>query len=457
MSLSRASSPPFTRSYGDVRADVSLWLQSFALHGVKLGLDNTRDLLRRLGDPQDSMRHVHVGGTDGKGSISACIASILISSGIRTGLYTSPHIEEFNERIAVDGEKVTDEEAAALMEAVRGRVEDMEAEGRAPTYFEVATAMAFLHFRNKGVEYAVVEVGMGGRLDSTNVIDPEVCVIGNISMDHQEFLGGTIEEIASEKAGIIKPGVPCVTMNPDPALSVLKGAADARGAPLVRVLPQDICVESMGEAGTEFLYKEERYSVSIPGARQADNASMAIEAVSRLKVYGQCVRCNVKRGLREVRWPCRLERVAGLPIILDVTHTAAGSAALAEDARAIYGEVDVVVGMLRDKDARSMAEGLSKVSRRALVSPLATERSADPGALLEAFAGTPVEAEAFASVSDAMDAAMRGRGGRDVLVTGSFHTAEEAITWLKRTYPGYWTYSQRNTAGAPTREGRRKG
>ncbi|MCL1978969.1 MAG: Mur ligase family protein, partial [Methanomassiliicoccaceae archaeon] len=261
-------------------ADALSWLFSFALHGIKLDLENTKDLLRRLGDPHLSMKYVHVGGTDGKGSISSCIASILISSGIRTGLYTSPHIEEFNERITVDGEKVTDDEAAEILESMKGCVADMEREGKIPTFFELATVMAFLHFKKKGVEYAVMEVGMGGRLDSTNVITPEVCVIGNISMDHEEYLGDTIEKIAFEKAGIIKPGVPCVTLNKDAAFGVLKSAAEDRGAPITRIDPADITAGAMKESGVEFFYKEERYELSIPGRRQADNASMAIEAVS---------------------------------------------------------------------------------------------------------------------------------------------------------------------------------
>ncbi|MCL2032815.1 MAG: bifunctional folylpolyglutamate synthase/dihydrofolate synthase [Methanomassiliicoccaceae archaeon] len=436
--------------------DMLSWLYSFVLHGIKLDLENTKDLLSRLGDPQNEMKHIHVGGTDGKGSISSCIASILISSGVRTGLYTSPHIEEFNERITVNGERITDAEAEEILGQMKVCVEEMEADGKVPTFFEVSTAMAFLYFRNKGVEYAVVEVGMGGRLDSTNVIMPEVSVIGNISMDHEEFLGDTIEKIAFEKAGIIKPCVPCVTLNGDPVFSVLKKAAAERGAPLTRILPQDICIEKTSGDGTDFLYKEERYKVSIPGSRQADNASMAIEAVSKLKIYGQCVRCNIKKGLREVRWPCRLEKIRGLPIIVDVTHTTAGSEALAEDVLSMYGKVDLVIGMLKDKDLQGMAENLCKVADRVLVSPLRIERSADPETVKEIFAGRFQDIRVCGSVSDAMDMAMLRKDGRNILVTGSFHTAEEAVSWIKKTYPGYWTYSQRNMTGEPIREDRRK-
>ena len=433
------------------------WLYSFTLHGIKLDLENTTILLKKLGDPQNKIRYVHVAGTDGKGSISSCIASMLISSGIRTGLYTSPHIEVFNERMTVNGEMITDREIEELIILMKKCVAEMEAEGHFPTFFEVTTAMAFLYFMKKNVEFAVIEVGMGGRLDSTNVIVPEVCVIGNISMEHQEYLGDTIEKIAFEKAGIIKPGVPCVTLNADKAFKVLKKAAEERGAQLTRIDPNDIVIEKMNESGTAFLYKEERYEVSIPGSRQADNASMAIEAVSKLKIYGQCIRCNMKKGLNDVRWPCRLEKINSLPLILDVTHTAAGSKALSSDISRLYGKVDVVIGMLNDKDAKSMAENISKVSDRVFVTPLRTERTADPEDLKKAFAAVSKEAMLCSDMDDAMEKAMKSRReGMNILVTGSFHAAEEAISWLRRTYPGYWTYSQRSTTEEHIPEGHPK-
>ncbi|MDR0309837.1 MAG: bifunctional folylpolyglutamate synthase/dihydrofolate synthase [Candidatus Methanoplasma sp.] len=440
-----------------MRSDLRSWLYSFAVHGIKLDLENTKDLLRRIGDPQKEMKYIHVGGTDGKGSISSCIASILISSGVRTGLYTSPHIMDINERMTVNGENITDDEAEDTLAQIKESVEEMEAEGKTPTFFEVVTAMAFLYFRNKGVEYAVMEVGMGGRLDSTNVIVPEVSVIGNISLEHQEYLGSTIEEIAFEKAGIIKPGVPCVTMNGDPVFSVLKKAAAERGAPIIRIDPEDINIEKMSADRVEFLYKEERYTVSIPGSRQADNASMAVEAVSKLRIYGQCIRCNIKKGLKDVRWPCRMEKVGALPIILDVTHTAAGSKALADDVSALYGKVDIVIGILRDKDAATVADNLSRISGRVYVSRLDTERSADPYVLKEIFGARIPETTACKSISEAMDLATSSKNNdRNILVTGSFHTAEEAIAWIRRTYPGYWTYSQRSTTEEHIPEGRRK-
>ena len=432
------------------------WLYSFTTRGIKLDLENTKTLLRRLGDPQNDFKSIHVAGTDGKGSICACISSILISSHIRTGLYTSPHIEEFNERITVDGNKISDDEMERMIDIMRPVVKSMEDEGMIPTFFEVTTALAFLHFKKQGVEYAVIEVGLGGRLDSTNVVIPEVSVIGNISMDHQEFLGNTMEEIALEKAGIIKPGVPCVTMNPDPVFKVIERTASERGSKIFRIDPNDILIGNVKAEGTEFLYKEEGYFVSILGSRQANNASMAIEAVSKLKIFGQCVRCNIKKGLKEVRWPCRLERIGDTPFIVDVTHTAAGSSALADDVEAIYGKVDVVIGMLKDKDIRSMSRNLSRISDKAYISELDTERTASIDIMEEAFISDLREVVVCDNIHQAMERAARSVSDNKILITGSFHTAEEALDWLRRTSHGSWTYSQRNTTEGHTQEDRRK-
>lgn len=436
--------------------DALRWLYSLTLKGIKLDLENTKELLAKVDNPETKIKFIHVGGTDGKGSICACLASMLISSGIRTGLYTSPHIARFNERITVNGEMISDLEMAKIAKQLKPIADEMESNGRPPTFFEVTTAMAFIHFANKGVEYAVAEVGMGGRLDSTNVITPEVCVIGNISMDHEMFLGNTLKEIAFEKAGIIKPGVLCVTLNDDEVFDVLEKKAFEVGARIVRVYRKDIELNEVLQDRTEFHYKEERYTVSIPGSAQADNASLAIEAVSKLKIFGQCVRCNIKKGLRDVRWPCRLEKVNGLPLILDVTHTAAGSRSVVQDIQRIYGKVDVVLGMLEDKDTDSMIRNLSKVTGRIYISKLMIERTANVESMTKVAEGRIENVQSFRNISEAMDEAFRNREDRNILVTGSFHTAEEALEWLKRTYAGYWTYSQRSMIAAHTPEDPRK-
>jgi dihydrofolate synthase/folylpolyglutamate synthase len=414
------------------------WLYGLGSRGIKLGLENITDLMHRLGDPQNDFKSIHVAGTDGKGSICACIYSVLHASGFRTGLYTSPHLTDFNERIVIDGKEITDPELLKLAAEVWPQVKEMESSGRVCTFFEVTTAIAFLHFKKKNIEYAVVEVGMGGRLDSTNIIHPEVCVIGNVSREHTEFLGNTIRNIAFEKAGIIKPGVPCVTINGDDVFGVLSGIAEERGAPLIRVLPQDIEVKESRTDGLKFTYKEEGYEVSLPGRYQALNASLAVEAVSKLATYGQCIRCKLKQGLRDVRWPCRLEKVAGLPIVLDVTHTAAGSDRLAADVAELYGKVITVFGVLEDKDIDHLSRNVANISSQVLVAKPDSDRAASSETVAAAVKRYTDKVSLTGSVADAIEVAFRSRKDDEtILVTGSFYMAGGAMEWLKRTSPKY--------------------
>ena len=260
-----------------VKEDVVAWLRNLATHGVRLELKNITELLDRIGNPQLSFRTVHVAGSDGKGSTSAMIASALRESGYRTGLYTSPHIIDLNERINVDGENISDDELLILAHEVMIVVECMNMEGFDCTFFEAVTALAFLYFRKRGVDFAVIEVGMGGRFDATNVLAPDVTVITNISREHTKYLGNTIREIAFEKAGIIKPGTPCVTCNTGDALEVIFEVAAERGAPLVRIGEAEMV--SMDEDGSFGTYMGTRYRIGIPGSYQISNAAMAIEAL----------------------------------------------------------------------------------------------------------------------------------------------------------------------------------
>src|SRR5438552_13765685 len=202
----------------------------------ELKLDRMRELLRRLGDPHERLRTVHVAGSKGKGSTCAMLASVLRCAGYRTGLFTSPHLVDVRERIQIDGELIGRDEVAALMVEIRPAVEALEAEGQPPTFFEVSTALGFLHFLRRGCDIAVIEVGLGGRFDSTNVITPLVSAITSISLDHTQILGDTVEQIAFEKAGIIKPGVPIVSgvTHPVPRLAIAKVAVD-RGSLLVQL------------------------------------------------------------------------------------------------------------------------------------------------------------------------------------------------------------------------------
>ncbi|MBO4551978.1 MAG: bifunctional folylpolyglutamate synthase/dihydrofolate synthase [Candidatus Methanomethylophilaceae archaeon] len=415
------------------KQDLLDWLYGLTVHGIKLGLTNTTELLHRLGDPQNSFRKVHVAGTDGKGSTSAIIASILESSGVRTGLYTSPHIIDFNERISVSGENITDSELSLFVSIIRPIVEDMRENGMQCTFFEVTTALAFLYFKERDVEYAVIEVGMGGRFDATNVIVPDVSVITNISMEHTEYLGHTIEKISAEKAGIIKARVPVVTINEGKPLDIIKENAEKLSARMITVNPPE--VTSVSEDRTEFTYKGVKYTVMIPGRYQAANACMAIEAVGNLPRRERFIP-NIQKGLRDVRWPCRMQKLDGLPIILDVTHTKAGSKVLAENIAEIYGKVTMVFGVLSDKDIDGIADNLSSIASKVIITTPISDRAADIGKVEETVRKYFETVIVEPSVFDAFDKGMEIRGEEQLLITGSFIMAEDALKWLKRTSAG---------------------
>lgn len=415
------------------KEDALRWLYGLSVHGIKLGLRNIAELLKRVGDPQDSFRSIHVAGTDGKGSTCAMIDSVLRESGIRTGLYTSPHLIDFNERIAVSGRNVSDEELCALMDEMIPIVGEMQREGMQCTFFEVTTAMAFLHFARMKVEYAVIEVGMGGRFDATNLILPEVSVITNISLEHTAYLGDTVEKIAFEKAGIIKENVPVVTVNRGGPLEVIRTVASSKGSELVVI--DGVSVISSGENGVGMGYKGKNYIIGLPGDYQALNAAMAIEALERTSCSGRVIG-HIADGLKDVKWPGRMQRMEGLPIILDVTHTSAGSEVLARNMQEIYGKVVVVFGVLDDKDIDGIARNLSKIASKVIVTLPDSERAAPldrVSDVVKKYVDTVFQAD---DVGKAIEKAMEIRGDEKILVTGSLFMAGDSLKWLRRTSVG---------------------
>ncbi len=405
---------------------VTGWLFDLTRFGSKNGLGNIRELLSRLGDPQDSFRSIHVAGSDGKGSTCAFIESVLRRAGIRTGLFTSPHIVRPNERIRVCGIPVDDGTFIGLAERVRKVIDGMRADGFACTFFEAITAMAFLHFREAGTEYAVVEVGMGGRFDATNVIVPDVSVITNISLEHTKYLGDTIEQIAFEKAGIIKSGVPVVTCNTGAALEVIRARASEEGSELITVTG----AEPYGRGCPMAVrYRGKEWRTGIPGSFQAVNSAMAYEALAHSSVWYRA-EPSLQDGMASARWPARMQKIDGMPLIVDVTHTAAGMKALCNDVKALYGRTVTVFGVLDDKDFRHMAESVYDMSERVIVVTPESSRALPYETVLGAFRDLGCDAEPADSFAEAMDRAFAEAGGRNVLVTGSFVMAESAFGWL---------------------------
>jgi dihydrofolate synthase/folylpolyglutamate synthase len=367
-------------------------LYSLRTFGVRPGLEPEKALLERLANPQHAFAAIHVAGTNGKGSVCAMLDAILRSTGLKVGLYTSPHLVRFNERIRVQGESITDPELAGLFEAIEPHAEAVKQAlgGRELTFFEFTTALAFEHFRRKGVQVAVIEVGMGGRLDATNVVLPLVSVITRISLDHTAYLGTTIEAIAGEKAGIIKAGRPVVCgATPDEARAVIQGTARDRGAPFidaattaaVRRVSQDINGQkvSLSGGGTDY----GTVTVSLLGRHQLENIATV---VATLEALAGCSPLTVspdvvRRGLAQARWPGRLQRLSEHPpVILDGAHNPDGARALAAALRDLFKKrpIGLVWGMCEDKDVQGFAQVMGGMVRRCWVVPIDTERSLAP-------------------------------------------------------------------------------
>lgn len=421
-----------------------LWYGNLSSRGIRPGLDNEIELLERLGRPQDHVRFIHVAGTDGKGSVCAMIESILVRSGMTVGSFISPEISRVNECIRLCGNEIDDADLEQILGDVRVHADAMAREGRECTSFEVLTAAALLFFNTVSTEIAVMEVGMGGRLDATNVIVPDVTVINNIGMEHTRFLGDTIESIAMEKAGIMKPGVPCVTLNDDEVFVHLLRHSEEVGCPISRVDPSEISVVSSNIDSVEIGYRGFAYTVGIPGRHQARNAVLAIEAVRLLGDYRDRIEPYVFDGLEEVSWPCRMQKFLAHPIVVDVTHTSGGAVCLARDVSELYGKVVLVFGMLSDKDVDAVSRALAPVCSKVFATQPDSPRAMSADLVAETMGKYHEVDGTYRSLTEAMGAAMDARGDEVILVTGSFRMAEGVLKWIARS-SRFSTYSQRNT------------
>lgn len=429
---------------GSTLESLAPWLFSRTSAGVRWGLERTHELLAGVGDPHRLFRAVHIGGTNGKGSVAALTAAALRegkgSAGSPVGLYTSPHLVSFAERIRLDGVPAPDELILAAAERLRPEIERTGA-----TFFEATTAIAFLCFAEAGVGTAVVEVGLGGRLDATNVIDPVACAITNVSREHTEYLGDTLAEIAREKAGILKPGVPAITAETGAeALAELRSAAAAAGAPLTE-LDEVATVEAVGAGadGTTFRLVSRRWggrSLRIPlaGAHQVRNAALAAELLALLPADLRPAWDAVQRGFNGVRWPGRLqvEELRGTTWLLDVAHNAAGARTLADsiDRLELPRPVVLVFAALGEKDWRSMLTPLlGRVDAAVLTAPASApaDRAWDPAPAAEwaAAEGFP-RPRVIPDLDDAVSRATTLAPHGTVIVTGSFHTVGDAMAVL---------------------------
>jgi dihydrofolate synthase/folylpolyglutamate synthase len=357
-----------------------------------LKLDRMRALLRRLGDPHRRLRSVHIAGTKGKGSTSAILASILRAAGYRTGLFTSPHLSDVSERVQVDGVPISRAEIAVRMSEVAAAVRELDAEGdpaRSPTFFEVITALGFLHFDCRRVDIAVLEVGLGGRYDSTNVCDPLVSIITNVSYDHMVILGDKLREIAYQKAGIIKRGVPVVTPTKDEeVLAVIQRVAAEQHAPVCRDVRWEWLCPRPYEPGRVRIVTGRRDYAWLPlglfGSHQGGNAAAAVMAVERLRDAGLPIPDSaVAAGLRDVVWPARMELVQRHPtVVIDCAHNVASAKALAATVRESFpvaGRRHLIFAASSDKQiAEILAELAPEFDCFHLTRYQSNPRSADP-------------------------------------------------------------------------------
>ena len=413
----------------------------------KFSLDEIRILLAVLGNPQCRFPSVLIAGTNGKGSTAATLASILTASGLRTGLYTSPHLARANERIRLNRVEIHDDAFAALYYCVHDAAQRLVLDGQLPqfpSYFEILTAQAFLHFADERVDIAVLEVGMGGRLDATNVVDPLLSIITDISLDHTEWLGSTIAAIAREKAGILRPRGTMITLPQHPEANQVLGEVAAelgvRATNAASLLPP-AAVNADGSYCVQALGATIRVDSPLTGAHQHRNVALAIAAAAELaENHGFAVTPRaIAEGIRKTIWPARLERVErnGLQWILDVAHNPGGAWALRAGLKQSLTDpsrVDkphvLIFSCLRDKPVAEMAQILFPLFDLVIVPPIHSTRAAALADLLAAASGTGTEAVAVDSVSQALQLAKQRAEAGLVVISGSVFLVGEARTLL---------------------------
>ncbi|MEW6182391.1 MAG: folylpolyglutamate synthase/dihydrofolate synthase family protein [Bacillota bacterium] len=430
------------------------YIQNAAAAGIRPGLERIRALAARLGNPQQRLKCVHVGGTNGKGSVCAMLTAMLVESGYKVGTFTSPHLHSYTERFRINGRDLPPERFGALAAGVRPELEVLRAGGVIPTEFEIHAALAFLYFNEEAVDVAVVEVGLGGRYDATNIISPEVAVITNVTVDHTDYLGDSILQIAGEKAGIIKHGTPVVTAAVGEALEVIEQACRAKNAPLF-VSGRDFYPVGRGAglsgqkladllppfSGQEFdVYgwwgADEGLRIRLLGRHQLKNAACAVAAVRLLEEQGRRLGGTaVRAGLASAVWPGRLEVVRDSPlVILDGAHNAAGAAALKNALEDYFPgrRLVLVLGMLADKERSEAAAKLCPLAAAVVVTRPPGSRAGNWRELAGSAREHAPRVYEIEDIPAAVSQAVTLAGPKDlVVVTGSLYLIAEARAVLR--------------------------
>ena len=412
------------------------FLYGLRLFGAKFGLENTVKLAALLGNPHEKLRFIHVAGTNGKGSTCAMLESIYRAAGLRVGLFTSPHLVSFRERIQVNRQLISEGGVVRLVQELQPLLKQFPADHH-PTFFEVVTVMALKFFAEQKCDLVIWETGLGGRLDATNIVTPLASVITNIALDHQQWLGDTLKKIAAEKVGIIKPGIPVVTGMEEPeALMVIEKTAKEKQAPLTKVAQASRLRAVAGTAALPLL-----------GEHQRQNAALALAVVEILQKQIPVSDEQIRTGLANVNWPGRLQliqRPDGPKILLDGAHNVAGAKVLRAALQNHFkpAKFVLILGVLQDKDWRHICETLAPLATRIFAVPVASERAANPNELAAACRNVNPAAEISicASLAEAVEkTGARDPGGRPpslsrheefVVITGSLYLVGEALELL---------------------------
>ncbi len=421
-------------------------IAGFHRFGSVLGLERISMLCEKLGSPQKGMKVIHVAGTNGKGSVCRAIYEVFQENGFRTGLYISPFIERFNERIVFDGEEISDEDLDRITDLVIEKSDEMVAEGHdSPTEFEVVTAVALVYFSQKNADYVVLETGLGGRGDSTNVIDkPLVSIITSIDYDHMERLGYSLEEIAAEKAGIIKENVPVVVnVAHEEALKVIAKKSYEKNAPLTDVSRMKMEVKDTSLEGQclDFFADGKVYrdvEISMPGAHQAENAKTALAALEVLR-QRRLVDLDMEKvlsGMKKAVQPARIEVISTDPlVILDGGHNRSGAQALIETVKDIFSEdmkISMVVGVLRDKDVKGIMDVFDTAADSYILTEIDNPRTVTADMWPGYMEGRNIPFEVIKSPAEAVQTALARQKDECLIIAGSLYLAGQVRGQLIR-------------------------
>ncbi len=417
------------------------YYHSLLTFGIMPGLDRIKILLQRLGNPQKSLRCIHVAGTNGKGTVCSFLSCVLTEAGYKTGLYTSPYIVDFRERIRIDGEMISEKELNAVTEKVKEQIELLQKENIIITEFEAVTAAAFLYYKEQNCDFVVLETGLGGRFDATNVIEnPLVSVIVSISLDHTNILGDTLSKIAFEKCGIIKKGCPVVTNSaqPEEALTIIKEQSVVNCSELTVIDVAEISVIDESIKGSNILFDSRNVFVPFPGEHQAQNCATALKVIDLIKQQGTEISENsILNGIAKTKNPARCEVVGENPLVIfDGCHNEDSAKALKSvlENHLKDKKITAVMGMMSDKDIDKVLELLVPYFDNVLTVPVNNPRAIEPGELALKIKSLGKNAKAFDVACDAYENAVENCKEKDViLVCGSLYLCSQLYSSIPKS------------------------